>query len=74
MAQTSARSQKGSREAGPLESKHLAVSQGSPAGPLKQERTGFKPELVPPESETLVPFAPSFSRSTVMKQSGRGIM
>lgn len=47
---TSSGSRKGSREAkeaGTLESKHSALSQVDSEGPLKQERTGFKPELVP---------------------------
>lgn len=39
---------------------------------MKQERTGFKLELVPLESETLVPFAFSFFQSRGMEQSGGG--
>lgn len=35
----------------------LGSSRRSSAGPLKQERTGFKPVLVLPESGTLVLFA-----------------
>lgn len=51
----------------------LGCSWRSSVGPLKQERTGFKLALVPPESETLVHFALLFSRSAVMKQGGRSI-